>query len=1222
MSRGEGNMKKFQIFIFLAAILLLAIAHSTLIGFTQPPVPSEPQEVTTDSSAITTPQKADLAKEVSQQSTDQKTGQRTPSQPVQPSPNKRRIGAAPKTQNPVLPISLFSSAATSKSFVAPSEGTEPSKTILLRVGTIDTGRGPVSLPEELQFDPAGTAPEEIIRYLVQFTGPVKAQWKEKLSDLGCKIGDYIPNNCFIVSMTSNQRNSVSELRFVQWIDYFHPAYKLSDDLVDAELLSKATLPAQDHSPTTEDTTTLLLSVQTFENNHLHYLKSLADEIPGATIAKQSDTQKSRMILQITTEYLDGTILTLAQDPEVEWIEPFVPPELHNDTMAWVVQNNVEGETTLWLNGLTGANQIVGIGDTGLDADMAFFWDENQGLPTSTVNSNQRKVISYHDLAGNGGWDEHDHGTHVAGTVAGKSLGPNTGYNGLAYDAKLVIQDIGNGGSLIGIPSDLNTYFQQAYDDGARIHSNSWGAEVYGAYTSYSRDADEFMWNHKDFFIVISAGNSGPSTATLGAPGTAKNVLTSGACENAHPGYNQENVAYFSSNGPTNDGRIKPTVTAPGYYISSADNDGNVYTFNSSIREMSGTSMSAPAHAASGALVRQYFNDGYYPTGTNTPDDALSPSSALIKAVMVNSAVNMTGTDIDAPLPSTGQGWGRIHLDNTLYFSGDDQLLIIEDDQVGLQTGESTSYSFFSDSSKPLKVTLVWTDYYPSLSSATQLVNDLDLALTGPSLSYRGNVFSGGISTTGGSFDRLNVVENILIPHPETGNYTITVSGHNIPNGPQPYALVVTGLSTGSSAGSLSLDKSYYRSDDTMIISLNDLDLNLTSGTDTATIQVSSEHNPEQQLTLFETSSPGTFRADLQLSTSLTLTDGEIITLTYTDANNGEGASTTLTVTATVDDTPPLITDISLTDIDENSVRVSWSSNETTTTKFYYKTDGDTFWSEVELTAATEHIIQLTDLVSSTLYQFKIISTDYAGNTAVADNDAAFYSFSTDLEEIFVMDDLETMDSLFQVSGGSVEGEESGLWHISDYKASSGSHAWYYGLETTKTYDTGNHNWGHITTVHPIDLSQLSNAKLRFRHTLTTENFATYDTATVQISEDNINFTTVYETLLSSMAWEEVTIDLEPFLGQSIYVRFSFDTTDEMFNNYEGWLIDDIAIVTFHKRKGDVNGDGRITLADTLLALQVVTGSPPAEAIEIRADVDGDGRIGIVEAITTLHSLSQ
>src|SRR4030095_999745 len=92
---------------------------------------------------------------------------------------------------------------------------------------------------------------------------------------------------------------------------------------------------------------------------------------------------------------------------------------------------------------------------------------------------------------------------------------------------------------------------------------------------------------------------------------------------------------------------------------------------------------------------------------------------------------------------------------------------------------------------PVKMTLAWTDYPSSTSAATNLVNDLDLIVTAPDgTTYTGNAFAGGWSVPGGAPDRLNNVENVYVFAAAAGTWTITVSGYNVPQGPQSFALVI------------------------------------------------------------------------------------------------------------------------------------------------------------------------------------------------------------------------------------------------------------------------------------------------------------------------------------------------------------------------------------------------------------------------------------------------
>src|SRR5262249_12977817 len=97
-----------------------------------------------------------------------------------------------------------------------------------------------------------------------------------------------------------------------------------------------------------------------------------------------------------------------------------------------------------------------------------------------------------------------------------------------------------------------------------------------------------------------------------------------------------NMASFSSLGPTDDGRIKPEITIPGQNISSANSDNNTGSNNCNQVSFSGTSMASPAAAGLTALIRQYYTDGWYPSGAINAADSFVPTAALLRASLINS----------------------------------------------------------------------------------------------------------------------------------------------------------------------------------------------------------------------------------------------------------------------------------------------------------------------------------------------------------------------------------------------------------------------------------------------------------------------------------------------------------------------------------------------------------------------------------------------------------
>jgi len=222
-------------------------------------------------------------------------------------------------------------------------------------------------------------------------------------------------------------------------------------------------------------------------------------------------------------------------------------------------------------------------------------------------------------------------------------------------------------------------------------------------------------------------------------------------------------------------------------------------------------MASPGATGLTALIRQYYTDGWYPTGSRVAPNGFTPSGALLKATLVNSAVSMANT---TAIPANCQGWGRILLENALYFTGQTRKLWAKDNDTPFATGstnEDRTYNFsVTSSAEPFKVTVAWTDFPSTPAANPNLNNDLDLRVTGPTGTlWLGNVFSGGVSTAGGTADRRNTLEQVLLAAPATGAYTVTVRSFNVPNGPQPFAVVVTGALGATCSGNPECDDGLF-----------------------------------------------------------------------------------------------------------------------------------------------------------------------------------------------------------------------------------------------------------------------------------------------------------------------------------------------------------------------------------------------------------------------------
>jgi len=519
-----------------------------------------------------------------------------------------------------------------------------------------------------------------------------------------RLYGYIPNFAFLAHLTPEARAELERKGVT--LGLFHPAYKISSTcFMEIDQRDEKTGGTKESSN--------IYNVLIFAGEDVQTFKSKIKQRFGAEILSEAP-MKNSYILRIKLRPIYVT--EIAKMVEVMWIEKYVPPkiekepDIENYWATLLVQSGTYA-TPIYDQGISGANQVVCVADTGLDYDHSMFYDYTNGPPPYTVVTDKtnppintdpalRKVIAYYDWAGTGDYDGYGHGTHVCGSVAGdydniagfyedffgngqfwgtyNSWDP---FEGVAYNAKLIMQDIGDGGSLVGLPTNLYYLFQQAQQSGAHIHSNSWGASAQSLYLTESAQIDQYTWDNKDFLILFAAGNDGPGLCTMDTQAVAKNCIGVGATQLLYQDPNS--MASFSSHGPATvtDGtyvyytdRIKPDIAAPGnHYVVSAESDFDVTTFNNDSTGMGGTSMSTPIMAGAAALVREYFTGGYYPGGV-----IANPSSALLKATLINSAVNMTGDyvgndlswiysiygdpryrKLDIQIPGTGQGWGLV-----------------------------------------------------------------------------------------------------------------------------------------------------------------------------------------------------------------------------------------------------------------------------------------------------------------------------------------------------------------------------------------------------------------------------------------------------------------------------------------------------------------------------------------------------------------------------------
>jgi len=190
-----------------------------------------------------------------------------------------------------------------------------------------------------------------------------------------------------------------------------------------------------------------------------------------------------------------------------------------------------------------------------------------------------------------------------------------------------------------------------------------------------------------------------------------------------------------------------------------------------------------------------------------------------------------------------------------------------------------------------------------------------------------------------------------------------------------------------------------------------------------------------------------------------------------------------------------------------------------------------------------------------------------------------------------------------VEGGQGEWTASGLWHIAGHRYQSASQSWYYGRDSTRTYNTGSRTYGYLVSPS-INLCYAGSAVLSFWSWYETEPAPyenTYDLKYVDVSTNGgSSWTQVYQLTVPANpmeTWQLIQIDLSAYLGSVIKVRFRFDSRDAIANGYEGWYVDDIVVA----------GENNYLLNESTLIVRVDEPEDPAMLDFINGeDTNGDG----------------
>ena len=431
----------------------------------------------------------------------------------------------------------------------------------------------------------------------------------------------------------------------------------------------------------------------FEPNLPEYIQHivterLAERIDIAFVHLAHDAVLPHVTIEWNEQY---SMKWFSEIDGVLWIEPDLETVSRNLGSAVQLSTpNSDYESPLaWELGLNGSGVVVGIADSGIDADHSCF----RNLTSDSLGDSQRKLLHINtsiDEWDSQGHSDYRHGTHTAGSVGCHPVSTAEEYQipsaamALGYGTKLVVQDIVSEEGWL--PPDVDYLLLESSEFGAVLHSDSWGDDT-TEYTLRSGDFDAFTREYPWSLPLIAPGNNGGDVLE---PANARNVIAIGASTK-----DDDPRRWNSSvHGPTEAGTRGVFALAPGVSITSARSDGQNNTWNSGHHTLSGTSMSTPTAAGFASIIEQMVRDGWFtghnesleivdsrslqPWFSNTPSfqhdlllgEGFTPSAPLLKSLLALSTTPLSeefrnGGMGEGTSPNSYDGWGRLNLSEVI-----------------------------------------------------------------------------------------------------------------------------------------------------------------------------------------------------------------------------------------------------------------------------------------------------------------------------------------------------------------------------------------------------------------------------------------------------------------------------------------------------------------------------------------------------------------------------
>jgi hypothetical protein len=868
-------------------------------------------------------------------------------------------------------------------------------------------------PAQIKTELTRIVSSQTTHFLLQLDQPLTVEVRQKLAVSGVTLLNYLGNNAFFASMDKGRLDAqqISNVPGLSRLAEVAAERKMHKDLnqgiirdwtIIPQNLAKEQAVAMGEKFTHDDQAGKNPIVAVYAKFHpdvtLNPDATRLAGAHGAWVISELYTINA-LVLELPYE----NIRALVAEDAVEWVEPALPKMTENNPRCRM-RTGADYVQAAPYN-LDGAGITAMVYDGGI-------------VRTTHVDFQGRAIIGSSEIACT---PVIGHATHVAGTLGGAGVAVADN-KGMAPGVEIVSYGINTGGQcdlsegfLYTDPGDLETDYNNAINiHGADIANNSIGTNtatngfpcsMEGDYGVTDTVIDSIVRGSlgAPFRVVWANGNErqvstcdDPNIAVpagyhkTAPPACAKNHITVGAVY-----ANDDVMTWFSSWGPADDGRMKPDISAPGCR-SNGEGEGVVSCGSFSdtdYAQFCGTSMACPSTCGCAALLLQDYRAQF----SGSPDFR----NSTLKILLSHTAVDLGNVGPDYKF-----GYGSIRIQPAIDFMRSGKFL----EQTVSGTGDSfDAIAVIGPSDTQLKVTLAWDDPPGTPNVTRALVNDLDLRVLASNNQYYpwtlgglANAAAPAVRTVRNSLDN---IEQVVVDAPSPGVYLVQVYGQDVPQGPQPFSLCWSpAMQKCSSKGSVFLNRREYDCSSELLIHLQDCDLNTSNSLIESTqIIVASSTEPAGEIvTLTETradSSHFSGSVAMGLDNSggvLQISDGDTISATYADADDGMGGINVLaSSSATIDCTVPVISGTTVSNVYLHGATITVTTSELTDCTIEYGTNcGSLTLSANDWGFGAAHSFNLSALAFSTTYFFKVMVRDEAGNSTTDDNGGACLTFTT------------------------------------------------------------------------------------------------------------------------------------------------------------------------------------------------------------------------------------